>query len=60
MPRSLWSWSLGLLLLTAATAEAQTPYERASLDTTIGVDLFRGAVCSKAHGMDYGEAGEPV
>ena len=34
---------LGLvLLLSAATALAQTPYERVSLDTTVGVDLFRG------------------
>jgi hypothetical protein len=34
---------LGLvLLLTAATARAQTPYERVSLDTTVGVDFFRG------------------
>jgi hypothetical protein len=31
-----------LLLLTAGAAHAQTPSERVSLDTTVGVDLFRG------------------
>ncbi len=31
-----------VLLLTAVAAHAQTPYDRVSLDTTVGVDLFRG------------------
>ncbi len=31
-----------VLLLCAADASAQTPYKRIGLDTTIGVDLFRG------------------
>jgi hypothetical protein len=31
-----------LLVLTAAAAQAQTPYDRVSLDTAVGVDLFRG------------------
>jgi hypothetical protein len=41
MPNGLSRCTLGLLLI-AATALAQTPYERVSLETTIGVDLFRG------------------
>ena len=36
------SVGVALLLLTAATAHAQTPYERFGIDTTVGMDLFRG------------------
>jgi hypothetical protein len=36
------SLGFALLLLSAATVQAQTPYERFSLDTTVGMDLFRG------------------
>jgi len=31
-----------MLVLAPAASRAQTPYQRASLETTIGVDLFRG------------------
>jgi len=41
MSSSRWAVLL-MLVLAPAASRAQTPYERASLETTIGVDLFRG------------------
>ncbi len=33
---------LALVFAAATPARAQTPYERVSLDTTVGVDVFGG------------------